>query len=370
MYKQPALTSSAKRILICPLNWGLGHATRCIPIISYLTELGHEVIIAADGGPFELLRREFPKHESIRFPGPSPTYNSSGSQLWAIARQTPALLGSIVAENRFIRQQVSKLDIHAIISDNRYGAFHPDLPSVLITHQLQICIPKKLRLFAPPAQLLIHRLINNFDACWVPDLNDGVRLSGDLSEKNGIKIPVHYIGLLSRYLCEPKQPYTDSSEKKFVLAVLSGPEPQRSLFEQIVINCFAGSGAKLHLLRGLPLNDESISCPPNIQVHNYLDRDKMLRLFNDAEHIICRSGYSTLMDLIIMGKKAFLVPTPGQPEQEYLAKRMKQLRWFDSCIQTNFSEAYPGWKKEEFEQPQFTDVFALREHLRVWLDQH
>jgi hypothetical protein len=328
------------------------------------------VIIAADGGPFELLRREFPKHESIRFPGPSPTYNSSGSQLWAIARQTPALLGSIVAENRFIRQQVSKLDIHAIISDNRYGAFHPDLPSVLITHQLQILIPKKFSMFAPPAQLLIHRLINNFDACWVPDLKDGVRFSGDLSEKHGIKIPVHYIGLLSRFLNHPKQANTDSAENNFVLAVLSGPEPQRSLFEQIIIDMFAGSGAKLHLLRGLPLNDESISCPPNIQVHNYLDRDKMLRLLNDAEHIICRSGYSTLMDLIIMGKKAFLVPTPGQPEQEYLAKRMKQLRWFDSCIQTNFSEAYPGWKKEEFEQPQFTDVFALREHFRVWLDQH
>lgn len=368
MYKQPILTSSAKRILICPLNWGLGHATRCIPVIQQLTDLGQEVIIAADQAPLELLRQEFPRHESIRFPGPSPSYSASGSQFWAIARQTPSLLKSIVSESRFIRQQSRKYGIHAIISDNRYGAFHSDLPSVLITHQLQIRLPERSSLFEPLAQQLIHRLINRFDACWVPDQETHPNLSGDLSAKQGIKTPVQLIGLLSRFPNKPIKTSENCPEKEYVLAILSGPEPQRSLFEQTILNHFADKRQELHLLRGLPGSTETIECPANIHLYNYLPADKTKELIVNADHIICRSGYSSLMDLTQLGKKAFLVPTPGQTEQEYLAKRMKMLGWFDSCSQAVFSKEYPSWKKEDYVQPVINDVFPLREQLSVWLE--
>ena len=368
MLKRPNVTTVSKRIMICPLNWGIGHATRCIPIIQHLAELGHEVIIAADGASFDLLRQEFPTLEHIRFPGIHIRYSASDSQLMSIVLQTPSLLSSLKHENRFIIQKARDLRIDAIISDNRYGAYHKNLPSVLISHQLNLALPEKVKWAEPLIQNMIHRLINRFDQCWVPDFETNPRLSGRLSNQNGIKIPIRYIGMLSRFLSSVNDAHLQATKDHFVLAVVSGPEPQRSLFEQSIIKHFTESGCPLKLLRGLPDVTTIINCAPNIQIYNYLKGWEMHDLFLNADHIICRSGYSTLMDLMATGREAFLVPTPGQPEQEYLANHLKNLNWFASCNQSEFGGKYP-YSHKEYKPPLIASHFPLREFLRQWSDE-
>lgn len=359
------MTSTAKRIMICPLDWGIGHATRCIPVIQHLTELGHQIIIAADGATLELLRHEFPTYEYIRFPGVKVKYSTTDSQLFSIALQIPSMLNSIAKEHRFVRQKTRELNIDAIISDNRYGAYHKNLPSVLISHQLSLALPEKIKQAEHIVQRFIHRLINRFDQCWVPDFETHPRLSGKLSSQSGIKIPVHYIGLLSRFSLTSSNIQPTTSGGDYVLCVISGPEPQRSLFERTILKHFTESGKLLYLVRGLPGAVSGIHSASNIHIYNHLSGKELEELFLQADHIISRSGYSTLMDLLATGKKAFLVPTPGQPEQEYLANHMKSLKWFGCCSQNEFGEKYSD-RNQAFGPPAVVSRFPLHDFLRHW----
>lgn len=306
-------------VLIAVLNWGLGHASRCVPLIRSLTARGLRVIIASDGEALYLLRSEFPALPYYELPAYGVRYSRSAAGLpWSMLKQLPRLNRAIHTEHRLVDQIIRKEQVQLIISDNRYGAYHPAVRSVWLGHQLQLLLPRQWRWLAKITNAMHHRFLSCFHEHWVPDL-PGSQLSGVLSAYNK---PVRYTGVLSRFYTEVPLP-----EKVYpVVAVLSGPEPQRTLLEEILRAQLPLLPVRALLVRGVK-GDGTIRHLQNHDETDFLTAYPLNQLLRYAELVVARSGYSTIMDLAVLGKKALLVPTPGQPEQEYLATRVAANHW-------------------------------------------
>ena len=299
------------RILVAPLDWGLGHATRCVPIIRGLIRHGATPIIAADSGPMALLRAEFPELEHVRFPGVHIRYGGGNSQLWSMAAQFPAMLHGIHRERRHFERLRKVLRLDAVISDQRFGIRSTELPSILVTHQV---FP-----FTPAAQHLLRRLnlhhIQQFDRCWVMDAPEAPGLAGELSHGPGLPQNARYIGTCSRI----EATTTAGSGPYRIVAVISGPEPQRTMLEDRLMALLPNVPGDHLLVRGLPGRAE----PDRVgRIHRvpHLAAAELARTMSEAELIVTRSGYTTLMDLEALGRSALIIPTPGQAEQEYLGR--------------------------------------------------
>ncbi|MEM6699336.1 MAG: glycosyltransferase, partial [Bacteroidota bacterium] len=299
-----------KKILITPLNWGLGHATRCIPLIQNYLQRDYDVLLASDGRALELLKIEFPNLQALELP----SYNISYPQKFFLLRmllQSPRVAYAIIAEHLRIRSLVKQYQIDEILSDNRFGCFHPQCKSIFMTHQLNIIIPNRV------LQAII-RWINKswirtfFKECWIPDKEGKANLSGKLS--HGTNMPnLHYIGILSRMK-------KVKAEKKYDwIAVLSGPEPQRTYLEEKIIEQVKKSDKnhKALIIGGKSEQRKQYQITPNIQYISFLSTQDLNRVMCASKVIICRSGYSTIMDLIKTQNRAILIPTPKQTEQEY-----------------------------------------------------
>ncbi len=310
------------RILIAPLDWGLGHATRCVPIITALLERGAVPVIAADGGPLTLLRQEFPALEHVRLPGLTIRYAKGGSQLWRMALQFPAMVRQVQAEQRAFDRLRRSLRVDTVISDQRFGVRANDLPSVLVTHQV---FP-----FTPIAQNALRKVnlrhIARFDRCWVMDLPEAPGLAGDLSHGE-LPTNARYIGTLSRMrrgtaAGGSSTSGTANAGSLTVLAVISGPEPQRTLLERELLAQLQRIGGNHVLVRGVPqlaheTGEEHVG---NVRVLPHASALELSRLLQSARLVVSRSGYTTLMDLAALGLSALIIPTPGQEEQEYLGR--------------------------------------------------
>ncbi len=303
-----------KRVLIAPLDWGLGHATRCVPIINALLKSDKQVLLASSGNSLTFLQKEFPALEVVPLPSMSVRYSSGRSQVGAMLCQLPYILWQIVKEHAALKRIVEQYDIHTVISDNRFGLWHRGVEAIYITHQIMIKMPRRLRFFEPLAYRLHGWFIRHYDECWVPDCAGEGNLSGDLSHKYSLPQNAIFVGWLSRFVrCD----YSVPSPYKH-LAVVSGPEPQRTLFEQDMLQCLQATGEPSLLVQGRAdvLTDEQHGC---VRVVSHLSTGELQFLLQQTPIIYCRSGYSTLMDLAVLGRKAELFPTPGQTEQEYLA---------------------------------------------------
>lgn len=323
-----------KNILICPLNWGLGHATRCVPIIKDLTNQGNKVIIAADEGPLAFLQKEFPDHEFIKFPGFSPKYSRSNTQVFRMMRAFPGALRDFRRDHKTVESIVKNYNIDTVISDNRFGCWSKQAHSVFMTHQLHIQVPKVWKWSTPIINLFNNSYIKKYDEVWVPDVEDEPSLGGKLSHPALNGVNTKYIGHLSRFSSD-NQSITEKTNK--FLVILSGPEPQRTMFEIIVLKQARETKDNILILRAKPDSSELLrDVPDNVSMFNHVDDDMFVKLVNSAEIIICRGGYSSLMDLKALGRTAFLVPTPGQTEQEYLARHLSKKQGWDWCRQGNF----------------------------------
>jgi uncharacterized protein (TIGR00661 family) len=306
-------------ILISPLDWGLGHGTRCIPIISQLIEAGHKVTIAGYGRSLIMLRREFPTLESIEIPGFSPSYPASSNMVLHLFLRLPQFVGTMVREHGHLKKLISQQHFNCIISDNRYGFRNKNITSILITHQVMIKTPGWLRF----AEYLLYRvsrlLISRFDECWIPDYKVSHGLSGDLSHKYPLPENAKFIGPLSRFQITQHLLDIDINERK-ITAIISGPEPQRSIFEALVTEQLRELDQPAIIIGGKP---ESFKIPDkttNLSIFPYLGSAELQSVISASSLVICRSGYSSIMDLQALGVKALFVPTPGQTEQIYLAK--------------------------------------------------
>lgn len=318
---------ASPKILVAPLDWGLGHATRCIPIVRELLRQNCQVILAASGRGQTLLQQEFPGLTFLHLPGYEIKYAATDWGLpFKIVAQIPKLLSAIKKEHAWLEKVVREEKISAVISDNRYGLWHPDVPSVFVTHQLRIKAP-----VATVENVLQHfnyRYINRFDECWVLDVEGEANLAGELSHPV-VKpaIPLRYIGPLSRF---DKNDYTSSN--KHLLVLLSGPEPQRTLLEKLMVKELKTCTQLIVLVRGLPGETKLLNIAGNTTTHNHLPAAELGQKISDATLVISRCGYSTVMDLTALQKKSILIPTPGQTEQEYLSKHLMQ-RGFAFCVE-------------------------------------
>ena len=322
------------RVLVAPLDWGLGHATRCIPIILMVLQQNCDVIIAAEGPCKFLLQEEFPDLVFLELKGYRITYskNKSGLPLKILA-QFPKLIYRIYAEHRWLNKMVKLHAIDLVISDNRFGMYHKTVPAVYITHQLKIKTGN--RFTAQIAQKINYHFINKYKECWVPDTAGEINLAGGLSHPGVMPaVPVKYIGPLSRFK------KIETENKYDLTIILSGPEPQRSVFEELILKDLKNYSGKTLLVRGLPANTTLLqSTSSSLEIQNHLPAAALNHVLQQSKIIISRCGYSTVMDLITLQKKAVLVPTPGQTEQEYLAYHLLKEQLFLCIDQNNFSLA-------------------------------
>ncbi len=308
------------KIMVSPLNWGLGHATRLVPIIRYYRKAGHEILIAGEGQSLAFLREEFPGLQWVELPSFSPRLSRRSSQLLKLAKQLPNFFYKIWSEHRLTSEIVKKYGIDVIISDNRYGVRNRRCHSVLITHQLSPFVGKKSRDFRRTiVSFLLNLMIKPFDACWIPDTIQGHSLAGELAIPTIKLRNTVRVGLLSRFTHD-EAPFSPGGGP---LAVISGPEPQRTIFEERVIRFFEMRNEEATIIRGLPLHPHKIERRGRIILLSHCTTQEFALLVKSADYIVCRSGYTTIMDLMVIGRRALLVPTPGQTEQEYLAQRMQ-----------------------------------------------
>jgi len=314
-------------VLVAPLNWGLGHATRCIPIINQLEASGFRPVIASDGLALGLLKQEFPNLTCYNLPELDIKYAKQG--VWfkfKLFTQLSRLTKCIKQEQKVLKHIVEKENLVGIISDNRLGLYHSKIPCVIVSHQLNVLSGNTTWLTSK-----MHlQFIKKYTECWVPDQEGTPNLSGKLGHIKTKKLNIKYIGILSRF---KKRKVAIEND---ILIVLSGPEPQRSLLEERLIQNLKDVPKKIILVRGKVEDVQTTSKIGNITVYNFKKAKALEDLILKSETIIARSGYTTLMDLAKLDKNGLFIPTPGQTEQEYLALRLEKYGISPYCRQEKF----------------------------------
>jgi len=346
------------RILIAPLNWGLGHATRCMPIIAALQRKDYEVVLASDGDALEFLKKEYPDLKCLALPSYNIKYPKKGNYLkWKLLANSPKILKAINGERRIIANLVDSEGLDGVISDNRFGVFHNDVPSVFITHQLNVLSGNSSWLSTKMHQ----RFIKKFDECWIPDIEHEPNLSGKLGHLKTSNLTIKYLEILSRFSKESLPIKYD------LMILLSGPEPQRSILENKLIEQLNDYKGKVLFVSGKIEKEQTRQTKNNLTFFNYMQQKELQMALNESDIVLARSGYSTILDLARLEKKAFFIPTPGQFEQEYLAKKMKKDGIAPYCTQDEFTidrlnsvNNYLGFKGFEA-KVDFSELFSLFE---------
>lgn len=341
-------------ILIAPLDWGLGHATRCIPVIKYFLGQGCQVRIGASGPVAILLRANFPDLEILPLDGYNIRYSRHRKAFAAtIIFQIPKILKAIRREKKWLRRLQDQYKFDFVISDNRYGLRHKEVLSVIMTHQLQIHSGQG-RVADRLLRWLHYPLLQRFDQCWVVDNPGKDNIGGTLSHPAMIPVNARYIGLLSQ-LSGVK--VVKQEQHNHILVLLSGPEPMRGLLEAELLRQAATCRAyTFTLVAGNPSGVIPGDVPGHVQYYCYLDAAALQEHLKNTALVICRSGYSTLMDLAALGSKALLIPTPGQAEQEYLGNylmaqglflcRKQELLNLENDIKAGLG--YPGFSGSDY----------------------
>lgn len=321
--------------MICPLDWGLGHASRDVYLVHRLLDCNYEVIFGGEGASIEFLKTEFPGLKYIYLPSFQIRFSSKYPAWFMITLFLPGFFTWAVREKKILQQVIREYKIDLVISDTRYGLWSSLIPSIIITHQVSFRLPLLLK----PFQYLLYRInliaLSRFSQCWIPDFPGHPNLSGYLAHKYKLPVNSLFIGPLSRFHNLENE---IASGKRFEVAViLSGPEPQRSIFEKMITEQLIKSKRHSIIVCGLPSRKLSENLSTNTIRVSFLTGIELLAILKSSEYIICRSGYSTIMDMVILEKKAILIPTPGQTEQEYLARYMEKQGFFLFAEQRSFN---------------------------------
>jgi predicted glycosyltransferase len=329
------------------LDWGLGHATRSIPVINELLQQKHSVIIASSSGAHHVLKLEFPELKQVLLPGYFPVYPEDNSMVWKMAAQLPRFISVIQKERQLTEKWVKEEKIDVVISDNRYGCYSKYVKSIFITHQIHLLMPRAWKWMERGVNAVNHSLLSNYRECWIPA--DDTQLIPDLLA-GCEKFNCRFTGYLSRL--EKREVPVEYD----VVAVSSGPSPQKEIFAWKIHRQLKESGLKALLVYGDVRGRSKKHPHGNFTSVNYLDTAAMNQALQQAKVVVARSGYSTVMDVMKLGKKAVFVPTPGQTEQEYLAKVLMEKGIAYSMSQQEFnlekavkeSEHYTGFQNFEW----------------------
>lgn len=312
-------------------------------MVDALIRANFEPVIASDGNALELLQKEFPSLKSYKLPSYNIHYAKKGNLLkLRLLFRVPSIISIVNNEKKRIHEIIEKEKIKGLISDNRLGVYSNKIPSVYITHQLNVLSGNTTFL----TSIIHQRIIQKYDECWVPDTANNNNLTGVLGHLKGNRLSVNYMGIVSRFQ------FRKSDMKYDLLVLLSGPEPQRSALESKLLTELRHYKGSVLVVRGVLSKQNSIVTPNKFKVVDYMLTDELEEAINQSNFVIARSGYSTIMDLAVLEKKAFLIPTPGQFEQQYLAERMNEKKIAPFCGQEDFSidkleqiTNYTGFKK-------------------------
>lgn len=333
-----------KTVVVCPLDWGLGHATRMVPVVEELLQAKIHVVIAADNRPLAFLKQRFPSCTFEVLPGYRPHYPALGLLMpFKLVADLPLMLFHALKSRKKLKQIVKNQQASGLISDNRYELFLTKTYNVFITHQLHLQTFGWQKIFQPLLDAVVKFFLNKFHEVWIPDLEGSSNLSGKLAHPLlKLIVPQKYIGYLSRFASVSPPQTTASCD---LLIILSGPEPQRTMLEKTLTQQALELPINTVLVQGKP-GETTDRHDSHLHIYNHLDDTTLAGYIKKAQLVVARPGYSTLMDLACFGKKAAFTPTPGQTEQVYLANRLSR-------------------KKQAFSQPQ--NLFSLRE---AWETRH
>lgn len=318
-----------KKVLICPLNWGLGHASRCIPVAREFFRQGYQVDFASDGPALELLKKEFPPASFFELPGYNITYPTRNI-LWNVGRKMISLMQAIRLENEETDRIVRQKGYDIVVSDNRFGCYAKEAYNIFMTHQVNILTPGGF--LDPAVNKINHHFIRKYDECWIPDFAEGEGLTGKLGHHHNMA-HARYIGPISRFIPQKAE------SRFFLTAILSGPEPQRSIWEKQLLDQLKEIPHPVALVSGRLSGLQEFPIPGNVSHYPFLTSQELNQLMTESETIICRGGYTTIMDLTALRKKAICVPTPGQTEQEYLTGIYAEKKYFPRQLQDEMNLA-------------------------------
>ena len=324
------------KILVAPLNWGLGHASRCVPLVHRFLEEGHEVILGGDGESLTLLRKHFPKLRYVYLAPLSLRYSKGHRQVGAVLRALPKLVGWAMKDHAILKAVLKEEHIDRVVSDNRFGLYSSQTECIYMTHQLHIMLPKGWKWLEPLAARLHARIYTRYNKVWVPDYKEAEHnLSGELGHIVNPAATIEYIGPLSRFdrrIRSNRNTLNTLNTLNYeVVTVLSGLEPQRTMLEKELLARYQDTERSVLIVQGLVNRPNTRIQRGRIRIVPHMDDAELAAALMGARHIIARSGYSTIMDLNALGLldakrvdqsvQIELIPTPGQPEQEYLAAR-------------------------------------------------
>jgi uncharacterized protein (TIGR00661 family) len=313
-----------KKVLFAALDWGLGHAVRDIPLIRELSASNYKVTLAGSCASLTLLKNEFPELDVFELKPNKIAYSTKRSFfILKLIVQVPRFIKNTRTERQQLKQFLKKETFDLIISDNRYGFRRPDIPCVFITHQIFPKVSRRLRFIEPMLATIHKRLIEKFSICLIPDFAGDINFSGSLSHRKRLGDRYRFIGIVSDF--KPIETVTEFNRD--LLFIASGPEPQRGLFLNEVYPQIKKSGMKALIVSGQP-EHQTVKVEENCTVVSHLSRVSMQDEILKSKYVITQSGYTSVMDFVKLKKKAILIPTPGQPEQEYLAVLMEKSKCF------------------------------------------
>ncbi len=348
------------RILVAPLDWGLGHATRCVPLIRKFHEQGHEVILTAQGRSEYFLKREFPQLEFVSSPGYRIRYSTLFPMWLMMMLQGPGILLNTYHEHLWLKRFVKLRNIDEVISDNRYGLWSNNIRCVFITHQVMIKCPRMLKFLETPLHWLVSGFMKKYSECWIPDTAGEDNLSGDLSHQYALPENAKYIGWLSRFDHAVNQAGNQSTagmkQSTYSLCIiLSGPEPLRTKLENKIRRVRPSMTQKVLLVLGKPEALQTEDAIDNLHIVAHLSEHELEQAILQSDTVMCRAGYSSIMDMKVLRKKAILIPTPGQTEQEYLASHLDNSGSFKTIKEEDFTEELLKLVQESNSQTELTE---------------
>lgn len=305
-----------------------------IPLARKLREMNHNVIIGSGEEHLSLFRNEIPGLLLINFPGFKPGYSRILPQYLSLLFKTPLLLYHIYAEHHKLKKILADNSVDIIISDNRFGLWNKSVTSVYISHMPLIPFPEKFKFLESIGVALHKKIIKKYSFCFIPDLPGDLNLSGRLS--HGIKLPcnVRFIGILSRFVNSDSRQNVTPDKSDHTTVILSGPQPQREILRQKLIVLLKDEETHTIIFEGKPQNKGDLAMCGNISFYSHLSAPEMKEIIESSRNIIARSGYTTIMEMVSLNCTALIIPTPGQTEQEYLAKYLSEKGWFNTITQS------------------------------------
>ncbi|MFP4223274.1 MAG: glycosyltransferase [Phycisphaeraceae bacterium] len=325
----------ARRILFGTSSWGLGHATRDLVLIRALLEAGCEVTVVATGPALKVLRGELGERcDYLDWPDMPSTISRStiGFYVKTISF-IPRIFLAWFDEKRRLRKLLRDRPIDVVISDHRYGLVTDAVPCFFISHSPRYIAPWRSWFMETCMELFVAAWLRPAEKLLVPD-HDQRGLSGDMSHKTRFfpREKMVFLGQLSSLSLPDDPPGQDID----TFISISGPEPQRTRFQAKVLGQLGRLKGRTVVTLGLPGREPPRvkDVPANVEIHAYLGRAEQQRMMLRSRLVVCRSGYTTLMELAELGRPALLVPTPAQTEQLYLAKTLREQGLFHSVKQS------------------------------------